>query len=260
MTGMGDAKFVGVDWAKGGWFSIAYDANGNWETHHGSFAEIVERYRKAVLILVDSPIGLPDEFGWRLCDGEARMHLGQRKKSVFPVPSRGIVKLAQQARPSGYTAFMRVLAEVNRSRSGAEIPKPTWNIAPMIAEVDDVLSALEPDMRGRVREVHPELCFWALNDQRPMEYWKKNDQGLGRRERINVLEHDGVEPRTREILAAVQKEYGTKAAPDDILDALAAAVTARLGYPDQLATLPDDPPTDDCGLPMEMVFYNPRHA
>ena len=28
----------------------------------------------------------------------------------------------------------------------------------------------------------------------------------------------------------------------------------------RLATLPDDPPTDARGLPMEMVFYNPRHA
>lgn len=258
---MGDAKFVGVDWAKGGWLSIAYDADGNWETSHGKFGEIVERYRKAVLILVDSPIGLPEEFGWRLCDSEARMHLGRRRRSLFPVPSRGIVKMAQQARLSGYADFLRVLAEVNRSRPGAEIPEPTWNIAPTIAEVDDALSELETDMRGRIREVHPELCFWAMNDQRPMEYWKKNERGLGRRERIKVLEHDGVEPRTREILAAVQKEYRAKVAPDDILDALAAAVTARLGTRDErLQTLPADPQPDARGLPMEMVYYNLRHA
>ena len=257
---MGDAKFVGVDWAKGGWLSIAYDADGNWDAHHGKFAEIVERYREAVLILVDSPIGLPEEFGWRLCDDEARIRLGRRKRSVFPVPSREIVKLAQRARRSEYTEFLRVLAEVNRNQTGAEIPSPAWNIAPTIAEVDDVLSDLEPDIRECVREVHPELCFWALNNQRPMEYWKKNERGLGQRERIRVLEHEDVEPRTREILAAALKEYRAKVAPDDILDALAAAVTARLGHPNRLATLPRNPPRDARGLPMEMVYYNPPHV
>ena len=44
---------------------------------------------------------------------------------------------------------------------------------------------------------------------------------------------------------------------DDILDALAAAVTALLGN-DHLVSIPDEAETDSCGLPMEMVYYIPE--
>lgn len=51
---------------------------------------------------------------------------------------------------------------------------------------------------------------------------------------------------------------GKKVARDDILDALAAAVTAKLGLgcPDnyQLRTLPECPPRDCKDLRMEMVY------
>ncbi len=46
------------------------------------------------------------------------------------------------------------------------------------------------------------------------------------------------------------------AARDDILDALAAAVTARFGF-NALKTLPEAPERDEEGLPMEMVHYDP---
>ena len=45
---MGEAKFVGVDWAKGGWLSIACDADGNWEVKQiRQFHALVEYYGKA---------------------------------------------------------------------------------------------------------------------------------------------------------------------------------------------------------------------
>ena len=49
-------------------------------------------------------------------------------------------------------------------------------------------------------------------------------------------------------------------AEGDILDALAAAVTARRGWPDQLQTLPEkkECQRDGKGLRMEMVFWEPR--
>ena len=251
---MGDAKFVGVDWAKGGWFSIAYDAEGNWETHHGSFAEIVERYRSAKLILVDAPIGIPKgRVESRACDRMARQKIGSFRSSIFRVPTRDA--LADRM----FNGLQREEAhQIEKQRTGKPgINRQSWGIIPQIAEVDMVLAKLD-EKRKNIREVHPEICFWALNGKKALHH--KKAQTEGESERIRILGAKPIEPRTREILAAVQKEYGTKAAPDDILDALAAAVTARLGYPDQLATLPDDPPTDARGLPMEMVFYNPRHA
>ena len=258
MGGMGDAKFVGVDWAKGGWFSIAYDTDGNWEAHHGPFAAIVERYREAVLILVDVPIGIPNgHVEGRVCDRLARKKISSRRpafrSSVFRVPTRDA--LADRM----INGLQREEAhQIERQRTGKPgITRQSWGIIPQIAEVDMLLAKLD-EKRKNIREVHPEVCFWALNGKKALHH--KKNQTEGESERIRILGAKPIEPRTREILAASLKEYHAKVAPDDVLDSLAAAVTARLGYPDKLATLPENPPTDARGLPMEMVFYNPRHA
>ena len=261
--GMGGAKFVGVDWAKGGWFSIAYDADGNWEAHHGSFTEIVERYSSAKLILVDIPIGLAKgECDWRKCDLEARKCLGSRWQSVFLTPPRCVVDEARKTKESALTHahFQNALTHVNkhrREKMGFSVQ--SWNITPMIVEVDDFLKKRKKEQNGgpAIREVHPEICFRSLDEKQIITQSKKKVEG--RRQRIAVLET--VESRTQAIYDDVMARYFRKdVGRDDVLDALAAAVTARLGYPDKLATLPENPPTDARGLPMEMVFYNPRHA
>lgn len=261
---MGEAKFVGVDWAKGGWFSIAYDADGNWEARQiRQFCDVVEYYGKAELILVDIPIGLAKgEYEWRKCDLEARKCLGRRWQSVFLTPPRHIVEDAWKAKAAAAThaQFQNAYMHINKRRKekmGFSIQ--SWNITPMIAEVDEFLwGRKKKDHVGPVvREVHPEICFRSLDRKQVITHSKKNTDG--RRQRITVLE--AIEQRTQAIYDDVVANYFRKdVARDDVLDALAAAVTARLGYPDRLATLPDDPPTDARGLPMEMVFYNPRHA
>ena len=81
-------------------------------------------------------------------------------------------------------------------------------------------------------------------------------KGCGIVERIRVLTE--VEPRTKEIFNEGCHMFPRRCvARDDILDALAAAVTAYRGYPDALQTLPEIPPNDDRDLPMEMVFWQP---
>ena len=94
------------------------------------------------------------------------------------------------------------------------------------------------------------------------------NKGEGIKERLELLNR--FEPRTQEILEFSSQKHRAKAAPDDILDALAAAVTARLGYPNNLATLPArndrgapvevDRSVPGRDIPMEMVYYNPPHA
>jgi predicted RNase H-like nuclease len=86
-----------------------------------------------------------------------------------------------------------------------------------------------------------------------MAHPKKSREG--REERLDVLQrHD---PRSLEIFNDALKRFPRKAvSPDDILDALVNALAAaRLTTAG--ATLPEDPPTDRHGLPMEMVFALP---
>ena len=92
-----------------------------------------------------------------------------------------------------------------------------------------------------------------------MTFRKKERGGKGIDERIRVLEQ--VEPRTRAIYERACKRFARKyVARDDILDALAAAATARLGS-GQFQKFPmgiEEPPTDGRKLPMEMVFWIPN--
>ena len=253
MSRASEAKFVGVDWAKGGWFSVGFDEVGNWGSAFGKFEYLVEHYSRAELILVDIPIGLaPGKYEWRECDQEAKECLNapsvNRSSSVFLTPHRYVVEAAREAKADAVTPrdFQGALEQINALRPrGTKFSSQAWNITPMIAEVDGFMMSRTPEARPQVREVHPEICFWALNDDQPMQWSKKKPEGQA--ERVRILQ--SFEPRTPEILDAALADPGSHAAEDDILDALAAAVTARLGYPDRLATLPASPPRDARGLP-----------
>lgn len=245
MTGTGEATFVGVDGCKAGWLAVGLGDDDRCEIRvFGDFRRLVRHFSSAALILVDIPIGLrdsgPDE---RQCDREARRLVGPRRSSVFPVPVRQAL----------HEATFENASRVNRAIRGKGLSKQTWAIAPRIAEVDHLLAAI-PSERERVREVHPELLFWALNGRQSMAH-NKSERG-GHAERLRVLSR--FEAPVQEAYADALDRWPRKdVAPDDVLDALAAAVTARLGYPDRLQTVPGHPPRDAHGLPMEMVFYAP---
>lgn len=272
---MGEAKFVGVDGCPAGWFSVGLgkgDDDGYEVAVFGTFQELVEHYSSATLILVDIPIGLnesgPKE---RQCDVKARdlLKIKHRKSSVFRIPVRKAV----------HQQTLKAAAVVEQELTkGKRIGSTAWGIARKIAEVDCFMCE-NVDMHEKVREVHPELLFWALNDKKSMQWNKKTLQGFY--DRMNVLRN--VEKRTDAIIERAlpftcdPKVVGGKkfVGGDDILDALAAAVTARLGTQAGrrgtqarrgLQTLPardalDCPlESDDRGLPVEMVYYNPPHA
>lgn len=102
----------------------------------------------------------------------------------------------------------------------------------------------------RVREIHPELCFWALAG-RPMPKSKKTQRGF--EDRREVLQAVGVDADS--ILSEAKAEWKlSEVAKDDVLDALVAAVTAS--QKDRLVHIPEAPEYDRRGLRMEMVFAN----
>jgi len=123
-------------------------------------------------------------------------------------------------------------------------------IIPKIKEVDELLSA-DMTARSRIREIHPEICFWALNGKKSMTFSKKDERGIQERKEALI----SVYPYCGDIFNYAEREYIRKeVARDDILDALVAAVTAskeRQG----ISTIPENPVFDSKGLPMEMVYY-----
>ena len=243
---MKKSEFVGLDGCPYGWFGVGFDSSGYWEVElFRKFSEVLDYYAEAKLILVDIPIGLPEGTEGRECDDEARRLLGPRRSSVFPAPTRGTVEQAAKS-PRDHSAANRI----ERRLAGKGMSIQAFGIAPKIHQVDEAMQNLDANA-PLVREVHPEICFWALNNRQPMEHSKKKREG--ETERLRVLQRR--EPRAQEILdGACYKFLRRQAARDDILDALVAAVTARLGH-DRLKTIPDCPPPDCKGLPMEMVYW-----
>ncbi len=131
---------------------------------------------------------------------------------------------------------------------GRRVGAQAWGIYRKVREVDDQMRNNER-AREVVREVHPEICFWAWAGRDPMKHSKRDS--AGRAERLALVEAwlgAGVMERARGAISRGQL------ADDDILDACAALWTANRIQVGVAETLPASPPVDACGLPMQMVF------
>jgi predicted RNase H-like nuclease len=238
------ACFVGIDGCKSGWFSVSLFEDQSWEFNvFSNIKEIWQNLNHSNIILIDIPIGLRDEGSEeRTCDVIAREKLGQpRATSVFPPP----------ARPSLDCQSREKASEMNHRFTGRRIGVQTWAISHKIREVDQFLrTTLEA--RKKIREVHPELLFWALNNRTSMSHNKKRLEGFV--ERLNVLRR--YFPYCDElVIDALVKFRPDEVEKDDILDAMSAAVTGLYGN-GRLYTIPDEPEQDSKGIPMEMVYYS----
>lgn len=188
------------------------------------------------VVMVDVPIGLTNS-GARDCDLLARKYLrAPRSSSVFPAPVRPTLAATTyiQACQLGVTA------------DGRKLSQQAWAILPKIREVDTFLRA-DPTLQQWVREVHPEVCFWAWNSKKAMGNRKKSAAGKAEREAL-------VKPVYGTAYAAAQSslprgQYGN----DDLLDAFSALWTGERFVAGNALVLPGTPPLDSCGLRMEMI-------
>ncbi len=237
-------RYLGIDGCPGGWFCVGLDAGMAWTIEVIAAEAIAASVGSATAAFIDIPIGLQEAgTNERTCDRLARRALGRpRSSSVFPAPARASLCAGD---------FNEALM-INRRETGRGISKQSWLIAPKIRIVDDALRN-NIALRGILHESHPELCFWALNNARPMRHNKKT--AAGRAERMAVLRR--FFPQTRALHTAALKRYRRhQVAVDDILDALVLAVSASLGER-VYRTFPETPLLDATGLRMQIVFSVP---
>jgi predicted RNase H-like nuclease len=231
----------GADGCPGGWIVAVDDSSG---------AVSLQLVREAAGLLgldldvlaIDIPIGLPAiyEEGGRRCDREVRRRLGRpRGSSVFSAPPRRALALADFYAPERRTFGLTIQA---------------WNIRRKVAEIDAVVT---PDGQWAsdhssdppatfLAEVHPELCFWALNGKRAVTASKRRSEG--RQQRAALLEGFG------DVKALVTaRPYGVNG--NDVLDALAALWTAHRLVAGDAERVPEDASArDERGLRMEIWF------
>jgi len=245
---------AGIDGCKAGWFvavvsamevgtgastTCVYALQEFWVAH--TFNEILPKITQFELICVDIPIGLSDGPYERACDLAARKLLGQpRGSSVFPAPLRPALRANDRETAS------RITLECTKARRDGPvgINKQTFSLLRGVKDVDD---QIEPFKQDRIREVHPEISFLALNHGQPMRY--KKTRLIGRNERMKLLAP--IFSELERIVAEARKPK--EVAPDDILDALAAAWTAGQTVIGKAGTLPQNPEFDSKGLRMEIL-------
>jgi predicted RNase H-like nuclease len=230
-------RVVGVDGCPRGWVAIAWDIERRTLTPsiHWTIADLLAAHQDADKIGIDIPIGLAQGVP-RQCDIEARKVLGPRKFSVLPAPDRRVLFCA---------TYAEALA-LAKDLSGKGMSRQAYGICAKIAEVNAIMS---PARQDQVVEVHPEVSFWRMAHRQPMEFSKKQPEG--HHERLKLL------AKTLEIPAAsreIERLCAGPARPDDVLDAIAVAWTARRAAEGRAQRFPPEPDLDSTGLRMEIVY------
>lgn len=211
-------------------------------------------------VLIDMPLGLLDGGrAERACDRAARALLGRpRASSVFRAPCR-----AALTAPDYVTA-----CAISRVQTGLALSRQTWNLVPKIRELDTLLrETLAVGQSPRLRESHPELCFWGLAGGRAMVHNKRT--AAGRAERRALLTR--LAPELPRVIDALLARHCRRAlALDDVIDAAVLALCARLigdhpgdapSLPGAAAvSLPATHPVDRVGLPMQLCYALPPSA
>lgn len=240
-------QVAGVDGCKAGWFVtvtsviIENKRDNSCEFNlknvfiASTFAGVLSETSDCKLVCVDIPIGLSDGDKPRECDGAARELLkGRRASSVFPSPIR----------PCLLAVDYETASKISFERTGKKLTKQAFALMKKIREVDDLMT---PELQNRVREIHPEVLFWALNGQKPIESSKKTVPGQAQR-------HNFLQRIFTDIDSILVRAPISGYAMDDALDAIVAAWTAGQAVIGKAKTLPEKPQLDSKGLKMEMLY------
>ncbi len=229
-------RAAGVDGCKAGWLCVAREGPGPITSACFASAEdLLRQEPRPDVLAIDIPIGLPER-GPRECDRAARKVLGPRRNSVFSAPLRAML---------GASSWPQACAIRGRLED-RKMSKQAWAIVPKIRQIDAALRR-EPARAAWVREVHPEVSFWAWSGA-AMSHAKRKRPGHLERLAL-VSEYFGLAAFSSARLRYTKREV----ADDDILDAFAALWTAERILRGEGVRMPPDPPRDREGLWMEIV-------
>jgi predicted RNase H-like nuclease len=188
-----------------------------------SFLEILDSTPAFEVIALHCPIGLLSDRhpGGRRCDEEARRLLG---------PRRGAGIISPPSSTSVETGNVDGLSAVARS---------------LLPRIRDVYRDIASYHQRTVFEVHPELGFYQLNNDRPLRFAKASEDGLA--ERLALLQ-----PRMPGLEQLLNRRPKRVSVPT-LLDGCVDLWTARRIAARAIVRIPQDPEWGADGLKMELV-------
>ncbi|HEU4424720.1 MAG TPA: DUF429 domain-containing protein [Pilimelia sp.] len=221
-------RVLGVDACKYGWVGIVLD-RGDVTAHFApAIVDLVARAEAdggLAVVAIDIPIGLPDA-GQRQADRAARQVVGRRWPSVFMTPVRSALEAEDHASA----------VRVNQRLAGAGVSIQAFSLRTKIFEVD----RWARKATHHLVEIHPEVSFARMAGA-PLADSKTTWSGAQRRR--DLLFAQGIR------LVGDLGSAGTLARVDDILDAAAAAWSARRVAQGAAISLPDPAEVYSDGLP-----------
>lgn len=245
MARTGKLVTAGVDGFKAGWVvAFLEDARPGLRARIAvaeRFEEVRDCTADCDAVGVDIPIGLSDD-GGRKCDSAARRILRDRASSVFPAPVRAVLAAKSHEEAN----------RISQRAAGVGITAQAFALVPKILEVDEVITRR---LQARIFEVHPELCFQqALNAGKPLGFPKRS--AIGAVQRLRLLQDVGVDAHelVREWEGSATPRLAGKVGLDDLLDALAAAWSARRKAQGLSKVVTEEIERDAKGLLMQMFW------
>jgi predicted RNase H-like nuclease len=199
----GPIRVLGVDACKKGWIGITNDLRGYFAVTIADLLAGVCRDGTPEVTAIDIPIGLPIT-GPRQADALARKLVGRRASSVFSTPVRAALGASTHADASA----------ISVKATGKGLSQQAFALGKKILEVDQWAHT----SAHRVIEIHPEVSF-AVMKGAPLRHPKSTWAGWT--ERRALLADGGL------IVPDDLGIAGEMAGTDDVLDAAAAAWTAR---------------------------------
>jgi predicted RNase H-like nuclease len=191
-----------------------------------SFADVLDEKPAISAIGVYAPVGMMDKAleGGRTCDREARALLGFRRGSTV------------RSAPA-WTAFEEDAVDPTEGLDAVT--------AALMPRYEEVACEMAPYRQRTVFEVHPELSFYQLNDDNPLEHPKRTEEGQKERKVLLEARIPGIDR-----LLDAEVRGATSA---HLIDAAVCMWTARRIVARAITRLPEDPEWDSQGLRMEIV-------
>ena len=225
---------AGVEPCPGGWLIVSGRLQGI--TAHPqepevfkTFAEILDYRPSFEVIAIHCHLSFPEEDtkGGRTCDKLARQLLGWPRSGAIGSP------------PSRH--YMRTGDLDARAKKGLNPIN-----ARMMRRYAEVAEEMQPYRQRQVFEVHPELSFFQLNDEKPMQHSKYPEEGVAERRKLVVSKIPGAD-------VVLDAEVPGGVTARHLLDAMADMVTARRIAARAVTRLPEDPEWDEQGVRMELL-------
>ena len=192
-----------------------------------TFLEVLTERPAFEIVVVNAPIGYLDtpDKGARTCDGEARSLVGARRGgSIHNAPSRAVLDGLIDWREANLDTVTRTLLPRYR----------------------EVAKEMSPFRQRLVYEGHPELSFYQLNKDTPMQRSKKVVPGRDERLEVLATHLPGIEQVFEADLNGVAVKH--------VYDGLALLWTARRVWGHAARRIPVEPEWDSEGLRMEFVY------